>query len=484
MQPGSVASYYGEGGDPIWHGSRAARSRLRDYLKVLQALRGYGLDPAAYDARELFGLARERSWKELEATASHSFGRLANDLAGGVVSPRIDFTEEELADRLRARAEYLRRIAKGEAPSELLEEISNANPMHGELVQALGTYRGYAERDAFKEVRLADGILELGDAGEGVVAVAERLRAEGFMRGPVDRNAQGEPVFGTALAAALEAFQKSRGIEPDGIVGPATLARMNESEEELVEQILVNIERSRWLPRDFGEEHVLVNIAAYDVHMQSGRDRPVRMKTVVGTERNETPVFAASMSYVVVNPYWNIPESIVRAEIAPKAVADGNYLREKNYEVVTGWQNPEPYRGRIDWDDLPGELPFRVRQRPGPNNALGRIKFMFPNDYAVYLHDTPAEALFGRTQRAFSHGCVRLERPLDFADWVFRSAVSEAPDVEDILKTGEETIIRLDKDIPVYVTYMTARVEEGRVSFFEDIYDRDERVLKALRGAS
>jgi murein L,D-transpeptidase YcbB/YkuD len=109
---------------------------------------------------------------------------------------------------------------------------------------------------------------------------------------------------------------------------------------------------------------------------------------------------------------------------------------------------------------------------------------MFPNDYAVYLHDTPADALFGRTQRAFSHGCVRLERPLDFADWVFRSAVSEAPDVEDILKTGEETIIRLDKDIPVYVTYMTARVEEGRVSFFEDIYDRDERVLKALRGAS
>ncbi|MEE4208534.1 MAG: L,D-transpeptidase family protein [Parvularcula sp.] len=481
--PGSVASYYVEGGEPLWHGSRQARKRLRNYLTVLESLPEIGLDPIAYDGHIIATLVRQRAWRQLEATASDSFSRLATDLADGAISAEIDFTEEELAGRSAKKAEFLERLQRGENPDDLLEDVASSNPLQDGLIAALKRYRRYAAEDAFQEVSLSGDILEEGDSGEDVVAVAERLRAEGFLTLPLDRTEDGEALFGPVLADALESFQMSRGITPDGIVGPNTLTRMNESEEALVDQLILNIERSRWLPSDFGEQHVFVNIAAYDVAMQKGRDF-VAMRTVVGTERNETPVFAAKMSYVVVNPYWNVPESILRAEIAPKAAEDRSYLGSKNYEVVSGWQDPQPYRGRIDWDNLPDNLPFRVRQRPGPTNALGRIKFMFPNDYAVYLHDTPADQLFGEAQRAFSHGCIRLERPLDFADWVFGVAADKAPPIEEILKTGEETRVILDREIPVYVTYMTARAEGETVYFYEDIYDRDQAVLDRLRAGS
>ncbi|MBT8473440.1 MAG: L,D-transpeptidase family protein, partial [Marinicaulis sp.] len=297
-------------------------------------------------------------------------------------------------------------------------------------------------------------------------------------------------LYDETLAGAVKRFQKSRGIVPDGIVGPNTLEKMNVAPEELVNNIRINIERARWLPQDFSERYVLVNIARFTVGLYENERLQQEIKTVVGKYHQQTPVFAGSMSYVVFNPYWNVPFSILRDEIAPKVLEDTDYLAKNNYEVVRGWDDEtaeivDPKS--IDWNDvIAGETDIRVRQKPGPSNALGRVKFMFPNEYAVYLHDTPAQALFERTDRAFSHGCIRLDEPLEFAEWVFsRSSDWDYDKIEAVLAAETRETVPLETEIPVYVTYFTAWAgPDGDVYFLDDVYNRDSKLAAALKRAA
>lgn len=494
---------------PLWVGKRKADRRLKAYLSVLEQAADYGLVREEYAFTPLRAMASSRSNDDdaaLELLASRSFAAFAMDLRDGRIPPVMDFTEEELRGEREREKEILSDFSKHPDPQKFLKEIRRDNPLQASLSQSLKRYKNIAESGGWSPVTLSADKLELGSTGPDVAAVARRLEAEGFFRGPFatapmarQKTAGGEEtdsaftaaedaLYNERLERAVKEFQITRGIEPDGIVGGDTLARMNETPDELVDRIRLNLERARWLPQDFTERYVFVNIARYTAGLYENESRVGEIRAVVGKYHQQTPVFAGAMNYMVVNPYWNLPESIVRDEVAPKMAEDRHYLEKNNMEVVRGWDDPEPVpAGAIDWDDLPDNLDFRVRQKPGASNSLGHVKFMFPNDYNVYLHDTPADALFDRTKRAFSHGCIRLADPMAMAEWVLKDTPEyDRRKVETMIaEGGEETTIVLEKEIPVYIAYFTVDADETGVTYFlDDVYDRDPKLTAALGRAA
>jgi L,D-transpeptidase YcbB len=269
------------------------------------------------------------------------------------------------------------------------------------------------------------------------------------------RSGSADPaLFDADLKRAVQRFQDRHAIEADGAIGTTTLRELNYTLAERIAELQLNLDRWRWLPNDLGERYVLVNIAGFELEVVEHGRVIEAMNVVVGQESNETPIFADSIRYVVVNPYWNVPDGIMERTIRPAMALDPQYLARNDMEIFEG----------------------RVRQRPGPQNSLGRYKFIFPNDHDVYLHDTPDGHLFSRTQRAFSSGCVRLERPRDFARLLLRLQSSHDPDsLDDILASGSEKWIRLERPLPVFLLYFTAWAQDdGSVRFHRDVYGRSE----------
>jgi murein L,D-transpeptidase YcbB/YkuD len=268
------------------------------------------------------------------------------------------------------------------------------------------------------------------------------------------------PIFDSELEELVRHFQSHHGITADGIVGRETLRELNVSAAGRAQQIAVNMERWRWMPEDLGPSYVIVNIAAFRLDVIEGDRSVLTMKTVVGKEYTRTPFFAARIDEVIVNPWWNVPDSIAAKELWPKQRRDRSYFAREHMVVTNG----------------------RIRQRPGPWNALGRLKFNMPNNYNVYLHDTPAKSLFERPLRAFSHGCIRLEKPLDLALYLLRDQPRwNAAAIEIAIEAGERAI-RLTTPQPVYVLYWTAWVaDDGHMEFHRDHYERDAAIAAAMR---
>lgn len=492
-----VKAYSAPEANAFWTQSRRNHKRLETYLEVLESADRYGFDREDYAYSWLRSRAERRSGRAdraLELTASMSLAEFARDIRDGRTSPRIDLSEDGLSDRDVKAGDIFAAFQRDRDPKHFLAAIRRDNPVQKALLGALSKYEALQRAGGWEPVALAQDKIELGDAAEEVIQIGERLRAEGFYAGRIafaapamaDGQDPGEalPVYDETLEAALKAFQRSRGIEPDGIVGPETISEMNVPVERLLALIKLNMERARWLPQDFDERYILVNIAGLDVGMYRNERREGAMRVVVGKDHQQTPTFAGSMSYVVVNPYWNVPTSILRREIAPKARQDASYLTSKRMEAVRGWGagaeilDPD----EIDWDNAEDLASLRVRQKPGPANSLGLVKFMFPNDYNVYLHDTPADALFAETDRAFSHGCIRLEKPLEMARWVWRDAPADARSIDELVAAGERATIPLEREIPVYIGYFTAWADpDGGVHFYPDVYDRDQALAASLR---
>ena len=269
-------------------------------------------------------------------------------------------------------------------------------------------------------------------------------------------------LYDARLAEAVTHFQERHGIEPDGRVGAETLTELNVPAEERRMAILLNLDRWRWLPRDLGERYVLVNVAAFELAVMEDDEPVLRMNVVVGKEGRNTPFFQDTLEYVVVNPYWNVPQSILERDIMPVARRDPGYLARNGYEVLPGG---------------------RVRQRPGSNNSLGAVKFLFPNDMNVYLHDTPAKHLFRRTTRAFSSGCIRVEKPDELAEYLLRTSTSRSPGTYRTLRdSGREQWVQLEEKVPIYILYFTAWVDgDGSVRFYRDVYERDGAISEVAR---
>jgi murein L,D-transpeptidase YcbB/YkuD len=298
--------------------------------------------------------------------------------------------------------------------------------------------------------------------------------------------ADGGPLFDDTLYEAIVRFQRRHGLKPDGIVGPDTLSALNISAQRRLRQIEVNLERMRWLGRNLGHRYILVNIADFKLDLVDRDQRVMSMGVVAGKPYWNTPVFTEKMKYIIFNPWWSVPESITKEELLPKIQMNPGYLTQQKMKMFNGWgKNAEEINtDTIKWDTISIEtFPYIFRQEPGPLNPLGKIKFMLPNKFNIYLHDTPAKGLFSENSRAFSHGCIRVEGPLNLAEYLLQDDPDwDREKIGNAIEGGEETRIDLASPITVHVVYLTAWVDDDDILHFRnDIYGRDDRLDKALR---
>jgi murein L,D-transpeptidase YcbB/YkuD len=299
--------------------------------------------------------------------------------------------------------------------------------------------------------------------------------------------ASGAPeLYDEDLKAAVLRFQERHGLARDGRVGPKTLAALNVPLERRIRQMVLNLERRRWMPDDRGQRYVFVNLADFELKVVDEPKTVLDTRVVVGAPYHRTPVFSAEMTYVEINPYWNVPPSIARNELLPKIKADPGYLAANGFQLLSDWSDGaaalDPWS--IDWSGVtPATFTYRLRQEPGDGNALGRIKFMFPNSFNVYLHDTPARALFDQAERSFSHGCIRVYQPEFFAAVVLARDGWSLDRIYQAIKSGERIIVTLKQPLPVHIAYLTAWVnKDGTVNFRNDVYGRDAILADALLG--
>jgi murein L,D-transpeptidase YcbB/YkuD len=295
-------------------------------------------------------------------------------------------------------------------------------------------------------------------------------------------------IFDDSLEQAIRSFQERHGLEVDGIIGPNTLATLNVPVEERIRQIELNMERCRWFNQDFGQRYILINIANQELSVIESDRTVLNMRTIVGKPCRSTPIFSDKMTYLVFNPYWNVPSKIVKEDILPALKKNPSFFAKTKMKILQGFGKKAEARALdprvIDWSKVDvNNYNYSFRQDPGPKNPLGRIKFMFPNKYAVYIHDTPSRGLFEQKERCFSSGCIRIEKPIDLAAFVLRSSKKwNREEIIASIEKGEKRIIRLPEPIPVHLIYLTAWAnEDGMIYFRNDIYEHDKPVYEALK---
>lgn len=436
---------------PVW---LARSGRLEELLALLRDAESHGLRRSDYHYDAIASRAaaprRTSDTAELELLASDAFLTYALHLARGKVrEERIAGWHVDRPDPdLRARLE---RAADGDAAAAVAG-LAPQSPRYDLLRAALAAYRAIAQDGGWGVLEDGDS-LRAGDSGPRVAALRRRLA----ITADLEATAAGDS-FDDALDAAVRQFQGRHGLDADGIVGPATRAALNVPAGKRIEQIELNLERWRWLAPSLGRRYVLVNIAGFEAGLYEDDRLSLGMRAIVGTRYRRTPIFSDTIEYIVFSPYWNIPASIARDEIRPKG---RSYMRRNDIEVLSSG---------------------RLRQRPGPGNALGRVKFMFPNRFNVYLHDTPARELFERSRRSFSHGCIRLAKPLALAEALLRGQGWTMEEIEEATGRSTPRTVDLDEPVPVHILYWTAWIDpNGTMQFRRDIYGRDEAVARALR---
>jgi len=480
---------------PAWIHGGEVTSQAKALIEILKAADAKGLDFEDYDgSRWSDRLARlqiatnpkvESIIAEFDLALTISSMRYISDLHFGRVNPGLFHSspsgkreELNLPSFLRQQVIDAKDVKAG------LEEIEPPYEGYRRTQRALQQYMTLAREDQIASLPITKKTVEPGGSYDRIAQLTSLLRQIGDL--PSDANISLDSNrYDARLVDAVKHFQLRHGLEPDGRLGVATVAQLNIPLNQRVRQLKLTLERWRWLPATFPRPPIVVNIPEFVLRAASDQYRTeLGMKVVVGKAyRHQTPVFAAELKRVVFRPYWNVPLSIQRAELVPKIAEDSAYLMKNHYEVVTP-QNTVLTDGIVDQTMLAqlrsGKL--RIRQIPGPENALGLIAFMFPNEHDVYLHSTPATELFSKSRRDFSHGCIRAEKPQQLAEWVLRNQPPWTPERIAEAMNGTKTLqVNLDRPIPVLIVYATAVVlESGEVRFFEDIYGLDAQLSAAL----
>ena len=386
------------------------------------------------------------------------------------------------ADAL-AMAEH---AALGGSLADELKKTVPSKYRYKALQKELIKYREIKANGGWLPISL-EGTLKPGMRTQAVYALRERLRVTGDYIPCVDNSSTEGFEYDKCLQKAVKCFQKRNGLTVDGEVGPGTLAALNKTVDERITTILLNLDRIKWLKKRNAKRHIIINIPDFMLYFEEDGKLRQSIRTVVGTPKNPTPIFSNEVKTIVLNPYWNIPKSIIQKEMIPKLLRNSNAMAKKGIEIRRGWGKDAKLvnASSVDWSEYrySKHVPFRFAQVPGPRNALGKVKFLFPNKYAVYMHDTPAKSLFKRTKRAFSHGCIRLQKPRE----LLKTFASFNPNVDfeksqTILKGKDKTYYSLKEKVPVDVIYLTAWIDyDGKLQFRNDIYNYDKMQLKSFR---
>jgi len=475
---------------PAWTGSTGFEPRARRLASVIRGAVRHGLAPQTYRADLIERLAGRpladasaSNRADIELLLTDSLLAYLRDLLYGITrGSETGLSEIDAAEALDPAELAAASLAAGDLAG-IADRVAPTPAAYDRLTAALARLRALAAEDA--PFALPDRTLRAGDRGDDVAALRSRLAFLGDLTEDEVRAA----TFDAALARALRGFQQRHGLESDGVAGARTRAALETPVAERARAVELNLERWRRLPRDPGTRYLLVNTAGQELEVVENRRRSLHMRVIVGVPFLSTPSFSSQIDTVVLNPYWEVPHSIAVNEILPELRDNPGYLAEQRMEVWQRGAGGSRVRDAqaLDWSAIPARrFPYRFRQKPGPGNALGRVKFLMPNRYNVYLHDTPAKSLFAQAQRCFSHGCVRLEKPLELAGLVLQDEPGWAWErVEKTLETEQNYRIRLTRPVPVYLVYLTAWVDDrGGLHFRNDVYGRDGQLAKALERAT
>jgi L,D-transpeptidase YcbB len=462
---------------PAWLTPTGPRPQARELIAAIDPLASEGLDPQRYpkDALNaaLQAIAKrpdlsdpqaQRRLAQTDMSLTYTYLTMAAHLASGRLQPEtlnVDWYTKPRHVELESRLEQA--LQPGGSVTQILHSYAPSSQEYARLRDALARYRGLAAHGGWPMLGVE---LKKGDRGEKVRLLRARLAAEGDLRPPAGAGpAPGSPadaVYDATVEDGVARFQHRHGFKPTGKLDADTLAELDVPVQERIRQIQVNLERRRWLPADLGRRYIEVNIPEFRMKLVEDGKTALDMRVVVGkAQQSRTPVFSDKMTYLELNPSWSIPKDIVKKEIEPAAARHPGYLARKHIKVVNGTE---------------------YRQLPGRDNPLGRVKFMFPNQFDVYLHDTPADHLFAKSERDFSHGCIRLENPIDLADYLLKDDPKWTPEaIQEAIESGEQKTVSIPHPLPVHILYFTAWVDDdGTVEFRRDVYGHDAKLAAAL----
>jgi murein L,D-transpeptidase YcbB/YkuD len=460
-------------------------------MKAVDEAYGDGLSPAYYHLSRIRSLVDNAGGElslgpnrlaDLDILLTDAFITLGCHLSAGCVNPVTAASEWFAKGGKVDVASLLEQALKKKQIREALMALRPEKGIYTRLRRTLALYRELAVKGEWP--LLSAGLrMKKGFKSDRVVELRKRLASSGDLRAD---EATGGDIFDDRLEQSVIIFQKRHGLKADGVVGRDTHNALNVPLKQRIRQMELNMERLRWILGNLEERFIVVNIADFQLDVIEN-DKPIlSMKVVVGKPYQSTPIFTAKMTYIVINPSWNIPGSIARKEILNKIEKNPHYLSDQNIEVLEGRGSRE--RGidpeTIDWSRITeNALPYWFRQKPGPLNALGQLKFMLPNRYDVYLHDTPAKRLFSENVRTFSHGCIRIEKPIELAEYLLRDDPRWKRDtLIAAIDKGTEQIVQIPHPLSVHFLYLTAWVDESdTLQFRNDIYGRDKRLDEALR---
>ncbi|TAK51143.1 MAG: hypothetical protein EPO27_03045 [Betaproteobacteria bacterium] len=466
---------------PAWSRPEQARA----LLELIEASGAHGLEPADYHAAALRRLADVPAGAagiaDRELVFTDALVRLAYHLHFGKANPRELYPGWSFTRSLGAidPPNALEAMLAAPRLEDALGRFAPQLPAYQRLREALAGLRAIEARGGWRQLPRAPS-LKPGMRDARVAALRERLAASGDLAPGVIAEAE---YFDAMLEAALRRFQARHGLAADGAAGPRTLQALNVTVGERIDQVRVNLERLRWVAQDLAGDYLIVDIAGFTAQLFLDGRLAWSSRTVVGRPYRKTPVFRATLRYLVLNPTWTVPPTILRQDVLPKLARDPGYLARNHMRIVDASGDAvdaahlDSIRYRADG------FPYQIVQAPGEDNALGRIKFMLPNPHTVYLHDTPSRRLFERAERAFSSGCIRLERPLELAELLLDDAGRwSAAAIREAIASGETRTVPVKRQVPVMILYFTAQGDaDGGVRFNPDLYHRDARVVAALR---
>ncbi|MCF6170645.1 MAG: L,D-transpeptidase family protein [Bacteroidales bacterium] len=468
---------------PAWVQQR----NMDELLTSLEHAYDEGLNPNDYHLKDLRKLLQLKEQNKLSVEAAADLDMLLTDAlllyASHLVLGKVDQSKirpgwDIPLNSLPQNVDSLLAAAlESSSIQRELEKLKPQNFMYVHMKKGLERLREISENGGFPAVPEGE-VLKKGMVGERIVALRKYLSITGdlsstdFLSDSLDEG----------LEAAVKQFQFRHNLNQDGVIGKETLAQMNVPVEQRINTLRLNLERARWVMHQLQPDFLVVNIAGFNIRRLTNEEVVFYSRVIVGKNHHESPIFKSKLTYFVINPTWTLPYSIATKETLPKLKKNPAYLAEKNMEIMNrDGKILDP--STIDFSQYSrSNFPFTVRQKAGPHNALGQVKFMFPNHYAVYLHDTPARSLFEREARAFSHGCIRLDKK-----WDLLMNLTGEPDVWNmekinaVLKSGETTTVKLKNPIDIIILYWTAGADkQDRLYFNKDVYDRDMAVLKAL----
>jgi murein L,D-transpeptidase YcbB/YkuD len=469
---------------PVWSNPVS----VRQLIGAIENIVTEGLNPADYNLATLSllleqnsktGLTNPKRSADLDLLLTDSLIRLGYHLAFGKVDPEVldsNWNMTRYIEDLDALLTLGDSIESGQV-DELLQSLKPQSIKYERLKTALASYRHYQQLGGWEPVPQG-GSLKPGMVDSRVPALRARLIATGDL----STRDMYFTTYDDALARGVERFQRRHGLEADGMVGPKTLLELNVPVEARIDQIRANLERTRWVMHDLPDTFIMVDIAGFNVRLFRDREIIWETRAVVGQPYRMSPIFRSTLTHLDLNPTWTVPPVVLKEDLLPELRKDPTYLEQKDMQVIDYQGDPVEIES-IEWTRYSADnFPWLIRQQPGPKNALGRIKFMFPNPHSVYLHDTPSKSLFNEPERAFSSGCIRIEHPFELAELLLEGNVGwDRGSLIQAVDSLDTRSISLAEPITIILMYWTVAVDEnGAVSFNRDIYQRDPPIIQGL----